>query len=56
MQSGETYGALTLKYKEGPYWICSCDCGNQKVTARASILLKASILNVQNVKDQVRIV
>lgn len=41
MQSGETYGALTLKYKEGPYWICSCNCGNQKVTARASNLIKS---------------
>lgn len=38
MEKGETYGALTLKYKEGPYWICECACGNQKVTAHISNL------------------
>lgn len=39
MQSGETYGALTLKYKEDVFWICKCACGNQRVVARTSNLI-----------------
>lgn len=39
MKQGERYGALTLRYKEGNYWVCSCDCGNQNVIAEAKNLL-----------------
>lgn len=40
MQTGDVYGALTVKYKRDGFWICECACGKKNIYVKEVDLLK----------------
>lgn len=54
--AGQRFGRLTaIKYLSRQYWLCQCDCGNQR-TSHSACLLREKTVDCQNVRTGVHCV